>query len=151
MNINEGTCDGFGYKVDVYAKVAEGYYNSKLPYYDSSFAEEIKNQIKDLDNVRLTVEERNFENKRLQTVLAEHNLQIRAKYNEAQDKLNAEFEADVEASFGFTDYPDVVKTRIHYLAYEEGHAGGYSNILAQYGELVEFADLCRREFSKCDK
>lgn len=146
---NEDYYSGFD-KVDIYAKVAEGYYSSVgVPYHDSKFAEEITKQIKDLDNVRLTVEERNLEIKKLNTTLAEHNAQVRAKYNEAQEKLNSEFEADVEDNFGFADFPDRVKSRIHYLAYEEGHAGGYSDILAQYDDLVEFAVLCKQEFSQC--
>jgi hypothetical protein len=135
--------------LDVYAKVAEGYYKTNLPYYDPKFAEEIAKQIKDLDNVRLTIEERDLEIKKLNTVLAEHNSQVRAKYNEAQGKLNSEFEADVEDNFGFADFPDRVKGEIHYLAYEEGHPGGYSDILAQYDELVEFAVLCKQVFSQC--
>jgi hypothetical protein len=138
------------YEMDVYTKVAEGYYKTNLPYYDPKFAKEIAKQIKDLDNVRLTIEERDSEIKKLNTVLADHNTEIRAKYNEAQSKLNSEFEADVEDNFGFADFPERVKGRIHYLAYEEGHSGGYSDILCQYDELVEFAELCKEEFSKCN-
>ena len=142
------TYDSFGCDTDVYAKVASGYYKPNLPYYDSHFAENIAKQIRDLDTVRLTVEERSSEIEKLNTILANHNAQVRSRYNEAQEKLNSEFESDVEENFGFADYPDRIKSRIHYLAYEEGHAGGYSDILAQYDELVELVFLCKEVFSE---
>lgn len=56
------------------------------------------------------------------------------------------FYADAEAAFGFAHFSDKLKSRIHTLAYEQGHSAGYGDIITQYFDLVDLAHLAIDEY-----
>jgi hypothetical protein len=58
-----------------------------------------------------------------------------------------EFEKDCETWFGIEAFPVEVKQKLHYLAYDKGHALGFSSIVSEYDDLVDLAFLCKQEFS----
>lgn len=46
-----------------------------------------------------------------------------------------------ETAFNFTHFNDKLKSRIHTLAYQQGHSAGYVNIIIQYFDLMDLAHL----------
>lgn len=56
-----------------------------------------------------------------------------------------DFYKDTEEAFEFSHFPDRLKSRIHYLAYEGGHSAGYEDMVAQYFDLVDLAKMAREK------
>lgn len=56
-----------------------------------------------------------------------------------------DFNADAEEAFGFKHFPDKLKSKIHWLAWEAGHSAGYHDVVTQYFDLVDLAKLARGE------
>lgn len=51
------------------------------------------------------------------------------------------FRDDAEEAFEFKHFPNKLKDRIHYLAYELGHSAGYYDMVTQYFDLVDLVKL----------
>lgn len=60
-----------------------------------------------------------------------------------ENRLRAMFEKDAELEFGFSELPEKAKQKIHEMAWSEGHACGYSEVMNCYPDLVELAMACR--------
>jgi len=60
-------------------------------------------------------------------------------------KDGRDFYKDAEKAFNFSHFPEKLKGRIHSMAYEEGHAAGYSDIITQYFDLVSLVKLALGE------
>lgn len=70
---------------------------------------------------------------------------LKAKYTKAQNEAENQFRLDMEEYWCFGEFPDEVKSKIHYLAWERGHAYGYSEVRGYYDEFVELAELCLKQ------
>lgn len=64
------------------------------------------------------------------------------------DEGKGSFYEDAEEAFDFKDFPSKVKSRIHSIAYEDGHAAGYGDMVTQYFNLVELVRLTLIEGSR---
>lgn len=67
-------------------------------------------------------------------------------YTVFEGKSERVFNKDVEACFGseFSCLPPEVKSKVHYMAYEKGHASGFHDILNQYFDLIELLTCMRK-------
>ena len=52
------------------------------------------------------------------------------------------FREDIENCFGFAHLPQPLKDHVHSVAYERGHSGGYSEVLSEYGWILETIESC---------
>lgn len=66
---------------------------------------------------------------------------LRAEYQDREAEIQVQFRADAEVEHGFAHLPVELKSRLHGIAYEEGHAHGYEEIFNQYYDLVELVLL----------
>lgn len=136
--------------IDVYSAINSNRYCPKTKLDFGSIKEFWYDEIQKLDHIPMTRVEWEEKVKECEKNRDSEIKAIRQKYDEEIGELTNLFRKDCEVMFGFENFPEKVKGQIHYLAYEEGHAGGYSDILAQYDDLVEFAVLCKQEFSECN-
>jgi predicted oxidoreductase (fatty acid repression mutant protein) len=103
------------------------------------FEKEIKSQILELDNIPLTVTDRNQKTKEFREILKQKRKEVTAVFFADQNRLKQLFEQDAEEEFEFSHLPAQVKQNIHGLAWELGHAYGHSEVLNHYDGLVEIA------------
>lgn len=109
---------------------------------------EITNQIKEeIRTAQITVPpERILElGKFIDEIAKKRIAPLKAKYTKAENEAQNQFRADMEKYWGFTELPDEVKSKIHYLAWEAGHSYGYSEVSNHYDEFVELAELCLKQ------
>jgi hypothetical protein len=135
--------------IDVYDAINSSRYRPKTKLNFESIKEFWYDEIQKLDHIPMTGIEWEEKVKECEENRDSEIKALRQKYDEEVSELTNLFRKDCEAMFGIEDFPEKVRGQIHYLPYEEGHAGGYSDILAQYFDLVEFAQLCKQEFSEC--
>lgn len=131
-----------------YEKVVRSLYDNKLPYQDNDYDKYIAEEIAKLDDIPLTVKERQEKIQELKNQLSERESEVRKAYREESDRIYNEFCKDCEKFWEFAVMPEAVKQQIHYEAWDRGHYAGYSEVLVYYEDLVEFAKLCQREFTK---
>ena len=113
-------------------------YKSKLPRSISREMEATYNRtILELDDQPLTVSDRLEKIKAIKEEMVNHNKEIIIAHSIDQVRLNEEFNKDCEEHFGFDHLPLELKDRIHYIAYERGHSGGYSSTFEEYGDIVD--------------
>ncbi len=68
--------------------------------------------------------------------------------NKEYDDNKRDFNKDAEEAFEFVHFPEKLKSKIHWLAWDAGHSAGYYDIVTQYFDLVELAKLARGEVSE---
>ena len=77
-----------------------------------------------------------FPNAVVQAVLDEDAFKVhQAQYNEEKHRLGEEFENDLFDEFGVSDNPK--RHKCFSLAWENGHAHGYSEVYNHFGDYVE--------------
>ena len=114
------------------------YYKTKLPYpSEKIFDAEKQKKLRNIDNTALTKTQRDQRIEEVNQWVKESVLQLRKEYNIDEDRLQQEFYKDVEEELGMQSLPDAAKKAIHYYAYEQGHAYGFSSIYEQYGDLIQ--------------
>jgi hypothetical protein len=117
-------------------------YQVLAPYpYAGKIKEQIKaeicdGQVKVPPNQILKIE------KFIDELVAKRLVPIKTRYTRAENAARNQFRADMEEYWDFANFPDEVKSKIHYLAWERGHACGYSEVRNQYDEFVELATIC---------
>lgn len=63
-----------------------------------------------------------------------------AAYNMREGVIHRNFRNDLEREFGTDIYPEKVRNKIFYKAWEDGHAYGHSEVLNHYDDLVDFVE-----------
>ena len=134
--------------IDVYSAIYTDRYRPKTKLNFDYIKEYWLDEINKLDHIPMTRFDREEKVKECERNQNSEIKALRQKYDEEVGELLSLFRKDCEIMFGFEHFPEKVKDQIHYLTYKEGHAGGYSDILSQYSELVEFAVLYKEGFSK---
>jgi flagellar biosynthesis/type III secretory pathway protein FliH len=61
------------------------------------------------------------------------------RYGKAEAEARDQFIADTEEAEGMTHWPQELKNKIFRLAWDQGHASGWSEIRNCYGDYVEVA------------
>lgn len=62
-------------------------------------------------------------------------------YYEAEFAARAQFELDREIEFGMTAWPVKIRSKIHALTWDRGHANGFEEVKSHYDEYVELVQL----------
>lgn len=117
----------------VHQLVCEGAYKTKLPYPARVTEPEVlRKRAKDMDAAEiasLTAVKAEWEQAKRDYEAA------RRAYNTDDNRLEAQFRADLEAEHGMTGHPKADK--LWSKAYSDGHSGGMSEVSNVYGELVD--------------
>ena len=117
----------------VYSLAAEGAYKTKLPYPDRPKEPELLSK-----RARELTPNEAYE---IPTALAAYDAEKRAyeaartAYNADNGRLEAQFQADLEAEYDMTGHPKAAV--LYSKAYDRGHSGGMAEVAAVYGDLVD--------------
>lgn len=64
----------------------------------------------------------------------------RNKYSDESASLHALFEQDMVEEFNLLQFPFSIIRKIHDVAWEKGHSGGYAEVYNCYYDIVDFAE-----------
>lgn len=132
--------------LNFWGKVQSGYYVARFVTFDYEDYE--KELLDELDNTPLIKADYDLGFAKIKEAINDLKRQHLQEYRNEESRLVSEFFEDCEKEFGFSNFPNRVKDFIHSKAYEDGHAYGFSEIANKYGELVEFANICKESFNK---
>ena len=118
------------------------YKNTKSLRLSPEQEEFYKNAHKELDEIPLTVKDREGRVEQLKEDGIEALNDVRKAYREETTRLEELFRTDVEDVLFPDGLPDVVKTEIHSLAWEEGHSYGFQEVYGCYDKYLDLAELC---------
>lgn len=76
--------------------------------------------------------------------------EVRNKYRQRQEELDTEFVRDVNEHFGLSVNDPFVQ-KMHGLAYERGHAGGDSDILSNFSDLMGLYECHKNTIEMTEK
>lgn len=131
-------------ELDFYGRIHSGYYNPKPFNFD--YEEYKKELVFEIDSQPLT-------RPQYEAALSQINDEIKALKKKHRDeqaektgKLIDEFRKDCEIEFGFESLPVKIKDKLHWMAYGDGLAWGFSSIANCYPDLVELVFICKEEF-----
>ncbi len=97
-------------------------------------------KLRELDEIPMTKKEREDAEKQAQEEVNEIYLKERKKYQEAQNKLDAEFYIDCREDLGYDKFLNEEGCKaLESYAYQEGHSGGCGEIYNQLSELTDLA------------
>ena len=65
----------------------------------------------------------------------------RNKYSNESARLHELFEQDMVDEFNLLQFPFSIIRKIHDVAWEKGHSGGYAEVYNCYFDIVEFAEF----------
>lgn len=66
---------------------------------------------------------------------------LQAEYQAREAEIQVQFRTDAEVEHGFGNLPVKLKSKLHEMAWDNGHAYGYEEIFARYYDLVELVLL----------
>lgn len=114
-------------------------YKNNLPYPKEDDYTDRVAEIAEINNTPMTAQQRTEAMKEMSKKVKQRYDEMRDAYYDNGGKIEQQFRKDVEEEFKFAHLPEKVKAKIHYMAYEDGHAHGYESIYNEYFDLVEIA------------
>ena len=133
-------------ELDFYGRIHSDYYNPKPFEFDyKEYEEEL---VFEIDNQPLTRPQYDAAINKIKDDIRALKKKHRDEQAEKTGKLIDEFRKDCEFEFGFENLPDKIKGKLHWMAYDDGHAWGFSSIANCYSDLVELVFLCKEVFSE---
>ena len=118
------------------------YENKKSRHLSPEQKELYKNTLNHLDAIPLTVKDREERIQKLKEDEKNELKDVRKVYNEETTRLDELFRKDVEEELFPDGLPDYVKSKIHSLAWEEGHHHGLQEVYNCYNKYLDLAEIC---------
>lgn len=118
--------------MNVYDRARAGEYEPTLEYPTRPKEPAVlRKAVKELsdDELQAAIEEREAYRAALDA-----NIAARAAYNSEENRLHAQFRADLEVEYEVVGHPKADK--LFAMAWEEGHSSGFAEVALRYDELV---------------
>ena len=124
--------------MNIQEKLQSDYYKNKIPFGLSELElGGLKITEDEINNTPLTQTERELKLKDLSELKKSLLKQRREEYHAEETRLRNEFEQDVEQDLWITHLPDSVKSKLHALAWEDGHSSGFHEVYNCYDKYIE--------------
>jgi len=121
--------------MDLYEKIACGYYETKLPYSQSIH---IRDKIKTVEDTFIgTLAQIEQEKVRIIEAYNNETKTIRIAYREDVAQLEKEFKVDLFNYYGVANIAEQKLDKAYAIAYKKGHAYGYNEIANEFSDLVD--------------
>jgi len=118
-----------------------GYYKqTNLPYFGRFDSDYGKKLIKEINDSSMTSQERIDALNGVDVKVRDYCKELNKPYNDAKDRLEAEFWKDAREDLGYTDFlNEVGVSTLESKAWEDGHAYGFHDVYLHLSELTDFA------------
>lgn len=112
-----------------------------VEYYGFDYRKQYRDElIKAINDAPMTKLDRDLALSKVDAEVRKRMYEVNKPYNEAIAALIEEFWADAKAELGYDDFLDAEGIEaLESLAYEEGHAYGFSSVFAKLSEFSDFA------------
>jgi len=114
-------------------------YKNTLTFYTSADSKRLIDEKVKLINMNLPHQQYLDEVENIKSEVARFIKDERNKYSNESARLHELFEQDMVEEFNLLQFPFSIISKIHGVAWEKGHSGGYAEVYNCYFDIVDFA------------